>query len=60
MACKNTDIFSNLEKRLYHEFPELKNKNVYFIANGSKINNSVTLEQNKIKNGNAILIKEID
>ena len=56
MACKTTDIFAELEKRLYIEYPDLKHKNIYFIANGNVINTSVTLEQNKIKNGNTIII----
>ena len=58
MACKTTDIFSKIEKKLYHEFPELKSKKIYFIANGNIIDRSLTFEQNKIKSGNNILINE--
>ena len=58
MFCKSTDILSKLEKELYTEYPELKHKNIYFIANGKLLNNSDTLEQNKIKNRNIILIEE--
>ena len=60
MSCKSTDIFQNLKKELYIEYPELKHKHIYFIANGQVINSSVTLEQNKIKNRTIILIQERD
>ena len=58
MACKKTDRFSKIEKKLYQEFPELRNKNIYFIVNGNVIDKSLTFEQNKIKSGNTILINE--
>ena len=60
MACKKTDIFSNIEKKLYQEFPELKNKKLYFISGGRTVNKHWTFEENKIKNGSTILIQEIN
>ena len=58
MACKKTDIFANIEKKLYDEYPKLKSKNIYFIASGNYVNRSLTFEQNKIQSGSTILIKE--
>lgn len=58
MACKITDIFSKIEEKLYQEFPELREKNYYFTANGKVIDRFLTFEQNKIKSGNTILINE--
>ena len=52
-----TDKFLILEDQLYKEFPQLRNKNVYFIANGIVIHRELTLEQNKINSGNTILIQ---
>ena len=60
MAFKKTDIFSKIEKKLYHEFPILKSKQIFFVANGKTIDRSLTFEQNKIKSGNTILINEIE
>ena len=60
MACRKTDIFANIEEKLYREFPSLKSKKIYFMANGNIVNRSSTFEQNKIKNGNTILINEIE
>ena len=48
--------FSQLEEKLYLEFPYLKKKNIYFVINRSKIKRNLTLEQNKIKDGDHILI----
>ena len=59
MACKKTDIFANVENKLYQQFPELKSKKVYFIANGNTVNKSYTFEQNNIKTGDTILINEM-
>ena len=57
IAGKNSDKFSILEEKLKCEYPELKNKSIYFIANGNIIDRDATLEQNKIKSGSAILIE---
>ena len=58
IACKITDNFKTLEEKLYRDYPELKHKNLYFTANGNIINRYETLENNRITNGNAILIDE--
>ena len=60
MAFKKTDIFAKAEKKLYKEYPELEYKQIYFIANGNIAEKSLTFEQNRIRSGNTILIKEIE
>ena len=59
MACKKTDVFSKIEKKLYQEFPDLKSKKIYFVANSAVIDKSSTFEQNNIKSGNTILINDL-
>ena len=59
IACYISDKFSVVKEELFNEYPELKNKNIYFLVNGQIINTSSTLEQNKIKNGANILINFI-
>jgi len=56
VPCMLSDNFSKLEEKLYLNFSDLKYKNIYFIANGNKLNRDLTLEQNGIKNGDHILI----
>ena len=60
MAFKKTDIFAKAEKKLYKEYPELEYKQIYFIVNGNIVEKSLTFEQNRIRSGNTILIKEIE
>ena len=55
--CDKSDIFSEVEEKLYFEFPELKKKNINFIVNGNIINRTSTLEENGIQNGNIVLIE---
>ena len=50
ITCKVKDKFSVLEEKLYADFPDLKNKNIIFLAKGNVINRAATLEENKIKN----------
>ena len=56
VACKSSDIFSTVVEKLYHEYPSLRNKNIYFTTGGGVVNTSVSFEQNNIKNGQIILI----
>ena len=56
---ENSDIFSKIEKELYFKYPDLKYKNIYFLVNGNEINSTCTLEENGIKNGDVVYIKEI-
>ena len=58
IACQKTDIFEKIENQLYHVFPELKSKNIYFIANGNAIDKTATFEANRIKTGDTILINK--
>ena len=39
-----------------NEYPELKNKIIFFLVNGCIVEEFKTLEQNKIRNNNKILI----
>ena len=60
IPCNDSDSFSKIESKLFEEFPELKSKNIYYIASGNTVNKTATLKQNKIKNGDTILINYID
>ena len=60
ITCKTTYNFSTLEEKLYVDFPELKNKNIYFLAKGNIINRTVSLKENNIKNDTTIIINEIE
>ena len=56
IICKNTDVFYNFEKRLYDEYKAFFKKNNIFTVNGLKINKLKSLEENKIKNNDVIVL----
>ena len=60
IICKNTDIFTRLEKLVYEEYPEFGETDNYFMVHGQKINKYKSLEFNKIKNNDIITLKEFD
>ena len=60
IICKNTDIFFNIEIKLYNEFPEYFESQNYFTVNGMKIKRNKTLDDNKIKNSNIITINSYE
>ena len=60
IICKNTDIFNTIENKLYDAFPEYSETENYFLFKGNKINKVKTLEYNKIKNNDLIILKQID
>ena len=60
VICKNTDIFTRLEKLIYDQYPEFGETENYFMVHGQKINKYKTLDYNKIKNNDIITLKEFD
>ena len=58
VICKNTEKFIKLEEKLYNYYPEYSESDNYFMVNGNIISKFKTLEENKIKdNDNIILTK---
>ena len=55
--CKNTDKFNKLENILYEKYPEYSESENLFYVNGNKINKYKSLEFNKIKNSDIIILK---
>ena len=56
LLCKNTDIFVRLEEKLYDEYPEYKEENTYFTVNGNAIKRFKSMQDNKIKNSDIIIL----
>ena len=59
-VCYRSDPFSKVEKELYKEYPELKNKKFCFLFGGGTINRDGTLEENKIESNSNIIINYLD
>ena len=56
IPCINTDIFAEVEEKLYKQYPEYRETNNYFISNGKKILKSKTIEENNIGNGLPVIL----
>ena len=59
IICKNTDRFDTIEKKLYDVYSQYSETENYFTVNGNKINKLKTLEDNKIKNNDLIILNQI-
>ena len=58
IACKKTDRFNLLEEKLFKEYPNYNNIDIYFTANGKLIDREKTLSENGIKNGDTIILNK--
>ena len=54
LLCNNIDLFVKLEEKLNNDYPELKDKETYFIVNSRKIKRFKTLDENQIKGNDVI------
>ena len=56
IIIKNTEKFSKIESIFYNKYPKYVDTENFFMAGGNKINRYRTLEGNKIKNGDVIVV----
>ena len=60
VICKNTDLFVNVELKVYEQYPKYKETENFFTVNGIKINKYKNLDENKIKDNAIILLNTIE
>ena len=61
IPCKNTNTINDIEKELYEVFPEYSNTKNIFLYKGQIITNKFeTLQKNKIKNGEILILDRVD
>ena len=51
VPCIDSDIFAEVEEKLYKQFPEYRETNNNFLANGEQVLRFKTIKENKIGNG---------
>ena len=56
VPCINTDIFAEVEEKLYKQFPEYRETNNFFISNGKQILRFKTIGENNIGNGFPVIL----
>ena len=60
IICKNTTKFFVLESKLYDNMKEYLETENYFTVNGGGFNKFKTLEENKIKNNDIIILNILE
>ena len=58
MVCKNTDNINKLEGELYRECPKFFERDNFYMSKGKLLNKFHTFENNNIKNGDVIIVKQ--
>ena len=58
IICKNTQKFFELEQKLYNDYPEYSGANNCFMINGNRINKFISLDENKIRNNDIIILTQ--
>ena len=56
IPCSGDDIFAEIEEKLYREYPEYRETNNKFLANGKEILRFKTINDNKIGTGRPIML----
>ena len=51
VSCIDTNTFAEVEEKLYKQFPECRETNNSFLANGQQVLRFKTIKQNNIGNG---------
>ena len=59
VVCKQSWPFSEVEKKLYEDFPEFNNPQTFFMVNERKVEKDKTLKENNIKNNSIISISKV-
>ena len=57
MVCKGNQLFSEIEAKLYEEYPWYKETFNYFLCKGNVIKRFKTIDENKIRNGDTITLE---
>ena len=55
-SCLKKDLFVDIEKKLYEEFPEFKETNNSFVVDGKAILRFKSIEENNLKSRTPILL----
>ena len=60
IICKDSELFCDIEKKLYENNREYCETENYFTVNGIRINKFQSLKENRIKNNDIIIINKLD
>ena len=56
VPCVKKNTFAEVEEKLYKQYPEFRETNNIFIANGDQVLRFKTIEENKVGNGKPVML----
>ena len=56
VGCLKTNTFAEVEEKLYKQYPQYRETNNTFIANGTQVLRFTTISENKIGNGLPVML----
>ena len=56
IPCIKTDVFAEVEEKLYKEYPEYRETNNYFVVNGNQILRFKTVGENNIYHNQTVML----
>ena len=59
IICKSTDVFCDLQKKIFKDYDKCFDIRNYFTLYGEKIDETKTLEKNNIKDNDIIVLNNI-
>ena len=59
IICKNTELFCDLEKKIYQKNDKYIDIGNYFTLNGKKIDETKSLDDNNIKDNDIIVLNNL-
>ena len=60
VKCFATDKFVTVEEKFYEEYPMFRETNNIFVCNGSQITRFITLKENRIKDGDCVVVITVE
>ena len=58
--CSNEDLFVDIEKKLYEQYPKYCETENFFMIDGKKIARFKTIKENNIKSGFPVLLIQVE
>ena len=56
LKCTKDQIFAEIEEKLYKFYPEYRNSNNIYLANGKNILRFKTIAENNLRNGDTVVL----
>ena len=59
IICKSSDIFNGVVNKIFEREPKFRENLYFFLCNGTRVNEYRSLKDNKIKDGNVVILQQM-